>query len=820
MVYRFLLFICFALLLPLISYASQEYTVKKGDNLYDLSRKFDVSIKELKEENGLRNNNLTVGDKLIIPGPGNETKVSANSSAGGTYVVKSGDTLGHIAENYGVTSKTIKKLNGLKGDSLSIGQKLQVPSVTETKSQTKEVKEDNVKPLPSTYVVKKGDFPGKIAESLGVSTKELIELNNLNSKSLQIGQELKVPGADGITTSVEQGTDETKVPEIKAQKEIDTEITVKNKTEDSPSTPDSKTATEKPKVSTPEVYVVKKGDTPSEIAEKLGVSTKDLVSANNLNSKSIQIGQKLKVPNTSTVTKAKTPAKEQSVEKTPSVPDVYEVKKGDSLYVISKKFGVPVSEIKKKNNLRGNNLRIGQKLTLGAKQASDAAPVVKSEKEDQSETLRKQKETGKYTVRKGDTVSQIALKFEISQKELKSLNGLRSNTLRIGQVLKVPKKSENDATSVVKSSNVQDSKVVKSEPEKKQAAYVKKRYVVKSGDTLSGIADNFNVSIKELKKASALKNDKISKGDVLLIPVPHDYVATPKRASASPNYTVVTGDTLGGIASKYGVTVSDLKTVNGLTNNELWVGMKLEIPGKGTQLQAETTPNPAPAIRKEYRVKRGDTLGVIAKRHGVKVTDLKKENNLRTSTIRVGQTLRIPGTANYLHSYSAESDNAYESNGYAANGHSKNGYYSNTEISPKYNIIKVAKKYLGAPYKFGGNSYKTGIDCSGYVKKVFSSFNVDLPRTARDIYYRSGHKIAKSQLDTGDLVFFQTYAKYPSHVGIYIGDDQFIHASSARKKVSIDNMNKRYYRNRYIGAKRVQVSSLFYDEYSKEFEDR
>ncbi|MCI0480113.1 MAG: C40 family peptidase, partial [Candidatus Dadabacteria bacterium] len=132
-------------------------------------------------------------------------------------------------------------------------------------------------------------------------------------------------------------------------------------------------------------------------------------------------------------------------------------------------------------------------------------------------------------------------------------------------------------------------------------------------------------------------------------------------------------------------------------------------------------------------------------------------------------------------------------------------------------IIQVAKKYLGAPYKFGGNDLATGIDCSGYVKKIFSRFNVYLPRTARDIYYSSGYKVSKKKLDTGDLVFFTTYAKYPSHVGIYIGNDEFIHASSASRKVTIDSINKQYYKKRYIGAKRVQLSGLFYDELSKDY---
>jgi len=100
---------------------------------------------------------------------------------------------------------------------------------------------------------------------------------------------------------------------------------------------------------------------------------------------------------------------------------------------------------------------------------------------------------------------------------------------------------------------------------------------------------------------------------------------------------------------------------------------------------------------------------------------------------------------------------------------------------------------------------------------VFSLFDVDLPRTAREIF-KVGRSVSRSQLNTGDLVFFTTYAKFPSHVGIYIGNDKFIHASSAQKKVAIANMSKKYYRKRYIGAKRIALNGAFYDELSKDFD--
>ena len=792
MVYRFLLLFYVALLLPLISYSSQEYVVKKGDNLYDIAKKFDVSVDELKKENNLKNARLDIGDELIIP---SSEDAASQDKSNNIYVVKSGDTLSQIAEKNGVKTKDLKEQNNLQNSNIKIGQELKIPSSEEAvevvvssektlptwdteitvrpndaPAPKETQKTAQVKTLPPTYTVKKGDVPGKIAEELGVSTKELIELNGLNSKSIQIGQVLKVPGAEPVEKTADAA------PKKEAAQE---KAAVKPEKE--------KKAEQVGKPSAQATYVVKKGDTPGEIAEKLGVKTKDLISLNNLNSKSLQIGQELKVPGAGTETTAK-----KAEAKSSGIPNEYTVKKGDSLYVISKRYKISINEIKQKNNLRGDTLRVGQKIVLGA-QAIEPTQVA-SEKP--AENLETPRPTGKYTVKKGDTIGGVALKFGVSQKELKRENGLRTNNIRIGQVLRVPGDSVKAASEPVK--------------KEKKAAYVKKRYVVKSGDTLSGIADNFDVSVKELKKASALKNDRINKGDVLLIPVPHDYVASSpaKPVTASgPQYTVVTGDTLGGIASKHGVTVSQLKSANGLTNNELWVGMELDIPGGKTAVKS-AAPKTTKLVRKTYTVKRGDTLGVIAQRYGVTVSGLKQENGLRSSSIRVGQTLKIPGTSKYTHTYSA-----------SANGHN-NGYSSEIKKSPKYNIIKVAKKYLGAPYKFGGNSYKTGIDCSGYVKKVFSSFNVELPRTARDIYYRSGYKVPKSELDTGDLVFFQTYAKFPSHVGIYIGDDQFIHASSSRKRVTIDDLNKRYYRNRYIGAKRIQVSSLFYDEYSKNIEGK
>ena len=110
---------------------------------------------------------------------------------------------------------------------------------------------------------------------------------------------------------------------------------------------------------------------------------------------------------------------------------------------------------------------------------------------------------------------------------------------------------------------------------------------------------------------------------------------------------------------------------------------------------------------------------------------------------------------------------------------------------------------IGVHYKFGGNSPESGIDCSGLVGYVFNkAWGTQLPRTSAELSQLGKH-IAKSQLEPGDLVFYNTRNNQFSHVGIYLGDDQFIHAPSRGKRVRIENMNSVYWTSRFNGARRL-----------------
>jgi peptidoglycan endopeptidase LytE len=115
--------------------------------------------------------------------------------------------------------------------------------------------------------------------------------------------------------------------------------------------------------------------------------------------------------------------------------------------------------------------------------------------------------------------------------------------------------------------------------------------------------------------------------------------------------------------------------------------------------------------------------------------------------------------------------------------------------------VKVATAFLGAPYRWGGVSLK-GLDCSAFVKKIYELFDVTLPRTAREQAY-VGTTVAREDMIEGDLVFFNTRRSF-GHVGIYIGNNEFVHASSGNRIVRIDNLNESYFNKRFVKAVRLK----------------
>ena len=116
-------------------------------------------------------------------------------------------------------------------------------------------------------------------------------------------------------------------------------------------------------------------------------------------------------------------------------------------------------------------------------------------------------------------------------------------------------------------------------------------------------------------------------------------------------------------------------------------------------------------------------------------------------------------------------------------------------------LLSMARQHMGVPYVWAGRA-PGGFDCSGFVYYVFDQMGYGLPRMA-DGQFEAGVPVSRRDLQPGDLVFFSTYEPGPSHVGIYLGNDQFIHASSGAGYVTVTSLSTAYYRDRYIGARRI-----------------
>lgn len=206
---------------------SQEiYIVKKGDSLWKIANKYNTTVEKLKSVNNLKTNTLSVGQKLVIP------SISISPEVSDTYIVQKGDNLWSIANKFNMTVSELKNLNNLTNNLLSIGQVLKI--------------KDSSNNGKTTYTVQKGDSLWVIANKYGITTEELKSYNNLTSNLLSIGQVLKIP----------QG-----------------------------------------KTSTENIYTVKKGDSLWTIANRYNTTVEKIKVLNNLTSNLLSIGQQLKIPN-------------------------------------------------------------------------------------------------------------------------------------------------------------------------------------------------------------------------------------------------------------------------------------------------------------------------------------------------------------------------------------------------------------------------------------------------------------------------------------------------------------------------------------------
>jgi cell wall-associated NlpC family hydrolase len=279
-------------------------------------------------------------------------------------------------------------------------------------------------------------------------------------------------------------------------------------------------------------------------------------------------------------------------------------------------------------------------------------------------------------------------------------------------------------------------------------------------------------------------------------------------AAAQASYQVKAGDTLWSIARRYGTRPEHLAALNGIAvDGVLSIGQRLRVPAApGTPPAAQPAASPArPAPARPatvvYRVRQGDTLWSIARRHGTTPQRLAALNQINVDgVLSIGKALKVPAPASAARRAPASMPVAAPPAQVVEAQRARLAALPSRGEQWMDELLALSRRYLGVRYRWGGTT-PSGFDCSGFMYYVFGRLGVTLPRTTFSMF-DGGAPVPREDLQSGDLVFFETVSPGPSHAGIYLGDGRFIHASSGAGRVLITSMDDAYYAPRYLGARR------------------
>lgn len=366
-----------------------QYVVQSGDTLYSISRKSGISLNQLLSLNGLSTSSLilpgqalSLGNKTPVSKPTTNTLVSNSSGANGTYTVKAGDTLYSISRRFGMSLSQLVSANGISTSSIiQPGETLRVAGGEVTSSV---VRTNTTATSGGHYTVQAGDTLYSIARRNGMNLSSLLSLNGLSQSSMIYpGQRLTLSQFEGTSAGYRPTASST---------------------------------------STTGNYTIQAGDTLYSISRRYGISLSTLLANNGLSASSlIRPGQTISVSGSSS-----TNVQSQAVSYTStSGSGNYTVKAGDTLYRIAYNHGISLTKLLSLNGLSANStIRPGQHLVV-----SGSSSTVK--------TSYASRGASTHTVKSGEGLWRIARNHGLTLEELKALNGLSSNVIRVGQVLKV-----------------------------------------------------------------------------------------------------------------------------------------------------------------------------------------------------------------------------------------------------------------------------------------------------------------------------------------------------------------------------------------------
>ena len=529
------------------------------------------------------------------------------------------------------------------------------------------------------HTVKKGENLSRIADKYGVTVYDLADANNISTKSkLYAAVKLKIPVLidpqqndyafnTDTQLALENGNNSDKKYESpyatlngnsngeETTTTGNTTVAVNNEEKNEIESNETETIKE-PIISAPVIpegyvsveYSVKKDDSLLGIADKFNSRVSDIRNWNNIPyTTTIRVGQKLNiyVPNENqeyfTSIDKTTKIEEKAIIE--SEITYHRIRRGENLGLIASRYGVRVSQIKEWNHLKSNRIIAGKKLKLYTGGITPKTSIVSTNKvyKDTKANL------NRYRVRKGDAISKIAEMYGVTNRDIRRWNGLKSNKIIAGQTLKIFTNyqiaDENETKSTTTNSNVN-------------------YYKIKSGDTIGGIAELYNVRASDIREWNGISGNKIVAGKTLKIysdsyTGKNDKTTTKTSSGSLIDYTIKNGDNLGAIAEEYGVTASDLRKWNGMSGSKIIAGDKLKIYTTSTTKKDVTTTTTVKSDNYNYhRVKKGETISQISEKYKVSISSIRSWNNLSSDKIIAGKTLKIKnggevltGGRNYYH---------------------------------------------------------------------------------------------------------------------------------------------------------------------------
>jgi membrane-bound lytic murein transglycosylase D len=509
-----------------------------------------------------------------------------------------------LAKCVGVTSNELEELNPELTQSCSPnnypgGYNLRIPvGKTQTFAANFQNVPESVKRQFVFHSVKKGETLSKIADQYGITKYELADANNISTKAkLKKGIRLKIPFKSNTESNNYAYNNDNVIAE-------------ENKTDDyiSPYT-------------------------------NLNAETDDTTDGVLNNTELVELDESGSSTNGDIINIPKVIPPEKSAVK-------YHIKKNESLLSIADLFNIRVSDLRNWNNIPyTETINVGQELTIYVPEdkkefyaSLDNQSSIEKKTLTTTETTPKESKLVYHVVKRNENLYSIASKYNITLSSLKEWNGLSGNRIYRGQKLKIYSGKISDNLLVTKSKNIEK---------------VKKpfNYKVRPGETISEIAEKFDVKVNDIKKWNKLKTTKILAGKLLKI---YGYESTSlgdntRNTPGTLNiYIVKADDSIGKIAELFHTSATNIRKWNGLKSNKILVGQKLKVYSNFTSnTKIETKVNNTKSTisktstTKYYKVRKGDTLDEIARKNNLSITELKNLNKLQSSKIIVGQKLKL-----------------------------------------------------------------------------------------------------------------------------------------------------------------------------------